>query len=138
MASTLNWATSGLSCSESDLDVPPVVAVSVTDCAVDTAEASAANVALVAVAGIVTEAGTFSFVLLLARATVTPFFGAAPDKMTLHESEMDPARDVLLHDSVLKVGAVVVPAPLRLTASVPALLAIANWPVAEPAVVGLK
>jgi len=55
-------------------------------------------------------------VLLLARATVIPLFGAAPDKMTLHESDTDPVRDVLPQDSVLNVGAVVVPAPLRLTA----------------------
>ena len=74
------------------------------------------NVALVAVAGIVTDAGTFRFVLLLARETVTPFFGAEPDNMTLQESVADPASDVLLHDNVLNVGAVVVPVPPRLTA----------------------
>jgi len=127
-----------LSCSEIDLEAPPAVAVSFTDCDVDTAAAFAVKVAVVAVAGIVSEAGTFTLVLLLASATVMPPFGAEPDRATLQLSAKDPTMEELLQESALNVGAVVVPFPLRLTACVPALLAMVRWPEVEPAAVGLK
>jgi hypothetical protein len=97
------------------VDALPAVAVSFTDWAVDTAAASALNVAVVAVAGITTIAGTFTFVLLLARDTVTPPFGADPDKLTLQESASVPTIDELLQESELSVGVVVAPLPERLT-----------------------
>ena len=96
------------------------------------------KVALVAVAGTATDAGTFTFVLLLASAMTTPPLGAEPDNVSLQESANDPTMDELMQESALSVGDVLVPLPARLTACVPALLAMLNWPVAEPAAVGLK
>ena len=109
-----------------------------TVCAVETATALAVNVAALAVAGIVIDAGTFTFALLLARAIVTPPFGADPDNVTLQESATDPTIDELPQLSALRVAVDVVPLPERLTAPAPALLAILNSPVAAPAAVGLK
>ena len=105
----------GLSCIEIDLDDPPAVAVSCTVWAVGTDSAFAVKDALVAAAGIVTEAGTLTFVLLLASATVMPFFGAEPDKVTLQGSASDPTIDELLQETALRVGALAVPLPVRLT-----------------------
>jgi len=96
------------------------------------------KVAVVAVAGTATDAGTFTLVLLLASAIVTPPLGAAPDKVSLHESANDPTIDELPQVSALRVGAAVVPLPVRVTVCVPALLAMVNLPEAEPAAVGLK
>ena len=73
------------------------------------------KVVVVAVAGITTDAGTVTFALLLASDTVTPPFGADPDKLTLQESASDPTIDELLQESELNVGVVVVPLPDRLT-----------------------
>ena len=81
----------------------------------DTAAAFAVKVALVAVAGMATDAGTFTFVLLLASAIVTPPLGRSPDNVTLQVSASDPAMDELLQESALNVGVAVVPLPARLT-----------------------
>lgn len=82
------------------------------------------NAAAADAAGMVTEAGTVSFALLLARATVTPPFGAGPDNVTLQESAAGPVMEVLLHESELIVAAEFesVPVPVRGTVKVPALL----------------
>jgi hypothetical protein len=124
------------SCSETAFEVLPVVAVSVADCALLTAAAFAVNDALAAVAGTITELGTVTALLLLARDTLTPPVGADPDKLTVHVSASDPVIEVLLQFTALKVGAIVVPVPLRFTVAVGALLDIDNCPVAELAVVG--
>jgi hypothetical protein len=138
VAFTLNWAKAGMSCSETDLDVPPVVAVSLTDWVVDTAIAFAVKAAVVAVAGMVTEPGTVRFVLLLASATVKPPFGAEPDKLTLHESARDPVIDVVAQDSALIVGAAFVPVPLRATVSAATSLKMLNCPLTDAVVEGLN
>lgn len=138
VASTLNCAEAGLSCSEIDLDVAPLLAVSFTVCALETAEAFAVKPAELDVAGTVTEPGTVTIVLLLARATVTPPCGADPDSVTLHESELVPVIAVELHDNALTVGAEFAPVPERLTVLVPALVESINCPLNEPALVGLK
>jgi hypothetical protein len=124
------------SCSESVFEVPPVVAVSVTDCAVLTEATFAVNAALVAVAGTVTELGSVTALLLLARDTLTPPVGAEPDRLTVHVSASDPVIEVLPQFTALRVGVTVVPVPLRLIEAVAALLEIVNCPVAELAVVG--
>lgn len=138
VASTLNWADAGLSCSEIDLDVFPLLAVSFTVCVVETAEAFAVKLAVDEVAGIVTEPGTATIALLLARATVTPPWGADPDSVTLHASEAVPEIVVVLQDKALTVGAELAPVPERLTVLVPALVESESWPLNEPALVGLK
>jgi hypothetical protein len=123
-------------CSESACEVPPVVAVSVTDCALLTLATLAVKAALVAVAGTVTELGTVTVPLLLDRPTLTPPVGAEPDKLTVHESASAPVMDVLLQATALTVGITTVPVPLRLTVAVGALLDIVNCPVTEFADVG--
>ena len=118
-----------LSCRESALEVLPVVAVSVADCALLTAAALAVKAALVAVAGTLTEAGTVTELLLLARLTVRPPVGAEPDKVTVQASASDPVMEVLLQEIALTVGAAAVPAPLKLIVAVGALLVIVTVPV---------
>ena len=94
------------------------------------------NVALVAVAGTVTEPGTVTALLLLTRLTLMPPAGAGPDKFTVQASASDPVIEVLLQDTELTVGETAVPVPLRLTAVVGALLEIVSCPDTEPAVAG--
>jgi hypothetical protein len=118
--------------------VLPVAAVNVTVCAVVTEAALAVNVALVAVAGTITEAGTVTALLLLVRDTLRPPVGAEPERLTVHVSASDPVMDVLVQDTALTVGAVVVPVPVRLTVAAGALLEMVSCPVAELAVVGLN
>jgi hypothetical protein len=138
LAFTVSAGVAAFSCSRIDFEVLPLVAVSVADAAVVTAATLAVNVAEVAVAGTVTELGTATEPLLLARATITPPVGAEPESATVHESASDPVMDVLPHASPLTVGTVVEPVPLRLTLALGALLAIASWPVTDPATFGLN
>jgi len=138
LALTVSAGAAAFSCSRIDFDVLPIVALSVADAAVVTAATLAVNVAEVAVAGTVTELGTVTEPLLLARPTVTPPVGAEPESVTVHESARDPVMDVLPHASPLTVGTVVEPVPLRLTLAPGALLAIASWPVTDPAAFGLN
>jgi len=63
-----------------------------------TAAALAVKVALVALAGTATEAGTVSAeVRLLERATVEPAAGAGPERVTVQVVEAEAARVVLAH-----------------------------------------
>lgn len=136
VAFRLSAGAPAFNCRESDFEVLPVVAVSVTDCVLLTEATFAVNVALVAAAGTVTETGRVRALLLLERATPTPPVGAEPDRLTVHVSASDPVTEVLLQDIVFTVGATVVPAPLRLSAWAGALLEIVNCPVTGFAVVG--
>ena len=98
-----------------DLDVVPAVAVSFTVCAVETAATFAGKAAYAEKPGMVIEAGTFTSALLLASETVTPPFGAEPERVTLQESARDPTMEEVLQLSALNVGAWAVPVPVRLT-----------------------
>ena len=102
--SRLKTGVAAFSCRETVLDVIPVVAVSVTDCAALTAAAFATNAALVAVTGTVTEPGTVTELLLLARLTVRPPVGATPDRLTVQVFASDPVMEVLLQEIALTVG----------------------------------
>lgn len=126
LAFTLSAGVAAFNCSEVDFDEPPLLAVIVADCAVVTAATVAEKVADVAVAGTVTEPGTVTELLLLERAILTPPVGAEADSVTVHESDSAPVMDVLLHDSPLTLGVVVVPVPLRATYTAGALLEIDN------------
>jgi hypothetical protein len=118
------------SCSETVLEVPAVVAVRVTDCALVTEVALAVKVALVAAAGTATEAGTLTELLLLARLTLRPPLGAGADKLTVHASARDPVMEVLPQKTALTVGVTAaMPAPLRLIVAVDVLLVIVAVPV---------
>ena len=138
VAFTVSSAAAPFNRRESFRDVPPVVAVRVTDWFVVTAAIFAVNVALFAVAGTLTELGIFTDPLLLASATLTPLPGAVPDKVTMQESARDPVIDVLAHESALTVGATEVPVPLRLTTSVRTLVEIVNCPLTALTDVGLN
>ncbi len=91
----------------------------------------AVKVALVAVAGMDTLPGTVTAPLLLDRPTLIPPVGAEPDKLTVHESAIDPVMVVLLQLTALMVGATDVPLPLKLIVAVGALLEIVSRPDAE-------
>ena len=116
-------------CNESVTEVLAVAAVSVAVCAVLTEATFAVNAAVVAPAATVTDAGTVTALLLLARLTLVPPVGAAPDRVTVHASDSDPVIDVLLQESVLTVGATAAPVPLMLIVAVDALLVIVTTPV---------
>ncbi len=96
----------------------------------------AVKIALVAVAGTVTEPGTVTAALLLDRPTLSPPVGAEPDRLTVQESASDPVIERLLQFNALTVGVPAAPVALRLIAEVVALLEIINCPVTEPDVVG--
>jgi hypothetical protein len=98
----------------------------------------AVKAALVAVAGTVTEPGTETELLLLARPTLIPPVGAEPERLTVHESAIDPVMEVLLQDTAVTVGTMAAPVPLRLTVAAGALLRIVNCPLRALAEIGLN
>jgi hypothetical protein len=88
---------------------------------------------------IVTDAGTFAALLLLARLTTVALV-AAEVNVTVQASVPAPVSELLLQESALSV-AEACPVPLRLIVDVPplvALLLIVTVPVLAPAVVGSK
>jgi hypothetical protein len=121
---------------------PPAEAVNVTAWEVETDEAVAENVALVAPAATATEAGTVTAALSLARVTVVPPVGAAALSVTVQESVPGPMIALLVQVKALSAEiAVVVPVPLRLMTVVgleAALLVIVSWPVLAPEEAGLN
>jgi len=136
LAFTLSVAVAAFSCSETDFEVLPVVAVSEADCVLVTEDTVAVNAAVFAVAGTVTELGTVTAELLLARATLRPPEGADPDKVTVQASASDPVIEVVPQLIALTVGAIVVPVPVTVTVAFGALLEIVSCPLIELAVVG--
>ena len=136
LAFTVKAGVAPFNCNETVRDVLPDPAVSVTACAVDTADTLAVKDALVEDAATVTDPGTVTEPLLLARLTPRPPEGAEPDRVTEHESDRAPVMEVLPQLIELTVGATEVPAPLRLTGEVVALLEIVNCPVMELALLG--
>jgi hypothetical protein len=118
------------SCSAKFFETPFAVAVKVADCAEVTAETVAENPALVAFAGTLTEAGSVTALLLLARATLSPLLGAAALRETVHVSVPALVIEPWVQLSALSaaVAGADVPVPLRATFVVPPvdeLLAIA-------------
>ena len=77
---------------------------------------------LVAAGGTVTDPGTVTALLLLASATTIPVDGAEPVSVTVQESLSAPVIDMLLQMTELTVGGTIVPAPLKLTETIGALL----------------
>jgi hypothetical protein len=128
-ALTVKAGVAAFNCSESVLEVLPVVAVRVAGCEVPTTAAFATNAAVVAAAGTVTEPGTVTELELLARLTFRPPVGAAPERLTVHASASDPVMEVLLQETAFTVGVTATPAPLMLIAVVDALLEIVAVPV---------
>jgi hypothetical protein len=103
---------------------------------VETDDTVAVKLPLVAPAGTVTEAGTVTAVLLLARLTTNPPVGAATFNAAVQLSDPAPVIDELAQVRLLNTGT---PVPLRLTTveePVEELLDSVNWPLSAPAAVG--
>ena len=136
----LNAGVAALSCSDVVFVIPAAVAVMVAVCAVVTADAVALKAAVVAPLATVTDAGTVSALLLLARFTVSPPLGAAAVRLTVQASVVAPVREPLVQEMALSAAGAC-PVPLRLTVAVPpavALLVMVRVPVTAPATVGSK
>ena len=117
-------------------DTLPALAVRVAVCAVLTEETVAVKVAVVAPAATVTEVGTVTAELLLARLTAKPPVGAAAFRVTVQLSVPDPVNEPLVQLSPLSTGT---PVPLRVTTvEVPPeeLLVRVSEPEMAPATVG--
>lgn len=117
---------------------PPTLAVNVAACVEATGDTLAEKTILAAPAGTVTESGTVTARLLLARLTGSPPVSAAALSVTVQLSVPPPVIDPLVQLSALSTGT---PVPLRLTeveAPVEELLAMVSWPVAAPVAVGLN
>ena len=96
----------------------------------------AEKLALVAPAATVTEAGTVTEELLLARFAANPPLAAAVFRVTVHGSEPAPVMDESAQESPESTGT---PVPVRATAAVPLveeLLEMVSVPLAAPADVG--
>lgn len=99
----------------------------------------AVNAALVALAGITTDTGKLTALLLLERLTLKPLLDAAELNVTVQASVPAPVIDALLQERADKAAAAVAPLPVRLTAVVglaDELLEIVSCPVTDPDAVG--
>lgn len=122
--------------SEKTSEAPLTLAESVADSAEFTGEIFAVKLALVAPAATVTEPGTVTNELLLARTTANPPLAAAVFSVTVQVSVPDPMIDPLAQLSPVSPGT---PVPLRATTiDVPfeELLVSESCPVSAPAAPG--
>ena len=94
----------GLSARANVSFAPSAVAVRVAEADELTAATVAVKPMLVELAGISTEEGTFTAVLLLLRSTRIPSLGAAETSATVQASEPLPDMDALVHDKLLSAG----------------------------------
>jgi len=106
VALRLSAGAVAFSCSAYVCKVPPAIAVRVAVCAVPTAVAVAVNAALDAPAATVTDDGTFTAELLLARLTFSALFAAA-DSVTEQASLPAPFSDALPQETALTPTAAV-------------------------------
>ena len=114
----------------------PALAVRVTATPELTEETVAVKLAVVAPAATVTEAGTVTALLLLARLTAKPPVAAAAFRVTVQLSVPAPVNEPLVQLSPLSTGT---PVPLRPTTveePLEELLVNVSEPEAAPAVVG--
>ena len=132
----LSVGTAATSCT-AKLALPPfALAPRVAVCAVETEAAVAVKLALVAPAATVTVEGTVTAAFPLVRLTAWPPVGAAALRVTVQESVPAPVIDAFEQATALGT---LEPVPLRETVAIPfalELLAMLNWPVAEPAALG--
>jgi hypothetical protein len=92
-------AAGGVSCKANVLETPFADAVRVAVWAEENAATVAVKLAVVALAAIVTEAGTVTDALLLDRLTVTPLVGAGADRIALQLSVPAPVKELVTHES---------------------------------------
>lgn len=93
------------SCNAKTCETPLAVAVRVADWDEVTVATVAVNVAVVALAATLTEAGTVTAVLLLDRLTLRPPVGAGADKVTVQVSLPAPLKVPVEQESALSVAA---------------------------------
>lgn len=124
------------SCRVKVLVTVPALAVNVTVCALETAATVAVKPAVVAPAATVTEAGTVTAVLLLARPTASPPVAAAAFSVTVQLSVPAPLMDEFVQETAVSTGTPVPLKAMAVDAPVDELLASVSWPVAAPATVG--
>ena len=105
--SALNTGPLALSCSEKVLATLLALAVNVTVCAEPTAETVAVKLPVFDPAATVTEAGTVTAELLLAKLTANPPLGAAAFSVTVQLSVPAPVMDPLTQVSALNTGTLV-------------------------------
>src|SRR5579863_4632570 len=116
--------------------MPPSLAVTFAVCEALTEETAAVNEALAEPAGTVTEAGTATALLLLARLTTSPPLGAAPLNEAAQATAPAPVKLDELHEIALRAT---VPVPFRLTVAVlpvEEVLSIVTVPVIAPPALG--
>jgi hypothetical protein len=99
-----------LNCSVKFSETLPARAVNVTVAALENAETVAEKLAVVAPAATVTEVGTETELLLLARPTVNPPLGAAALTVTVQLSVPAPVIEALVQESPVSTGT---PVPLK-------------------------
>lgn len=100
-------AAAGFTVSAAVFETPPLVAVIVTAVTAVTVDVVTVNVAVVAPAATVTEAGTVAATLLDASVTTMPPAGAADNKVTVPVLDVPPVTDVGFKATVLSTGAVI-------------------------------
>jgi hypothetical protein len=135
VALTVNVGVPGFKLRATVLLTLPALAVSVAVCALETDETVAVKLPVVEPAATVTEEGTETAVLLLARLTAKPPVAAAELRVTEHASVPDPVMVPLVQETPVRTGT---PVPVKLTSEFPdeASPTIVSWPVAAPAAVG--
>ena len=112
----LSVGTTAPSCNANVSDVPAALAVRFAVSIEVTVETIAVKLAPVAPAATVTEAGTATAALSLARFTTMPPLGAAPLSATVQASGVDPVTALLAQLNELKFAALTgAPVPLRPT-----------------------
>jgi len=118
--SALNTGPLALSCSEKVLATLLALAVNVTVCAEPTAETVAVKLPVFDPAATVTEAGTVTAELLLAKLTANPPLGAAAFSVTVQLSVPAPVMDPLTQVSALNTGTLVPNCRTKVSATPPA------------------
>ena len=99
---------------EAVFETLPALAVTLAVWVVVTPAMLALNVALLEEAAMVTEAGTVTALLLLARVTAVPPLGATAARVTVQESVAAPVKDEVAQERLLRAGEVCAPAEASL------------------------
>jgi len=117
-------------------EAPPALAVNVADWAEVTGEAFAVKFVLLAPAGTITEAGTLTRGLLLARPTTNPPLRAVAFNVTVQLSATEPVIDELAQVTPVNTGTPVPLSPTTVELPLEELLAREICPAAAPEAVG--
>ena len=125
-------------CTANVCATPPTLAVNVAACGDTTGDTLAEKLVLVVPAGTVTETGTFTARLLLARLTASPSLSACELSVTVQLSVPPPVIEPLVQVSALSTGTPVPLKPTEVEAPVEELLVMVSWPAAVPVAVGLN